>query len=42
MATEQSVYAQVIKFQRKDLLFDATDKSKTELKFKFQGQSTRS
>ena len=42
MATEQSLYAQVIKFRRKDLLFDAADKNKTESKFKFQGQSTRS
>ena len=39
---EQSLYAQVIKFWRKDLLFDAADKNKTESKFKFQGQSARS
>ena len=30
MATEQSLYAQVIKFWRKDLQFDAADKDKTE------------
>ena len=28
MATEQSLYAQVIKFRRKDLKFDAADKNK--------------
>ena len=39
---EQSLYAQVIKFRLKDLLCDAADKNKTELKFKFQGQSARS
>ena len=39
---EQSLYAQVIKFWRKDLLFDAADKNKTESRFKFQGQSARS
>ena len=39
---EQSLYAQVIRFRRKDLLFDAADKNKTEQKFKFQGQSARS
>ena len=37
MAMEQSLYAQVIKFWCKDLLFDAADKNKTESKFKFQG-----
>ena len=42
MAMEQILYAQVIKFWRKDLLFDAADKNKTESKFKFQGQSARS
>ena len=36
---EQSLYAQVIKFWRKDLIFDAADKNKNETKFKFQGQS---
>ena len=36
MAMEQSLYAQVIKFWRKDLKFDAASK------FKFQGQYTRS
>ena len=39
---EQSLYAQVINFRRKDLLFDVADKNKTESKFKFQGQSARS
>ena len=39
---EQSCYAQVIKFRRKDLIFDAADKNKNESKFKFQGQSARS
>ena len=28
MAMEQSLYAQVIKFWRKDLIFDAADKNK--------------
>ena len=39
---EQTLYAQIIKFRHKDLLFDAADKNKTESKFKFQGQSARS
>ena len=39
---EKSLCAQVIKFWRKDLIFDAADKNKNESKFKFQGQSTRS
>ena len=42
MEMEQSLYAQVIKFRGKDLLFDAADKNKNESKFKFQGQSARS
>ena len=42
IATEQSLYAQVIMFRRKDLKFDAADKNKNESKFKFQGQSGRS
>ena len=42
MATEQSLYAQVIKFRRKYLKFDAADKNKNASKFKFQGQSARS
>ena len=42
MAMERSLYAQVIKFRRKDLIFDAADKNKNESKFKFQGQSARS
>ena len=41
MAMEQSLYAQVIKFRKKYLLFDAADKNKNESKFKFQGQSAR-
>ena len=36
---EQSLDAQVIKFRRKDLPFDAADKNKNESIFKFQGQS---
>ena len=39
---EQSLYAQVIMFRRKDLKFDAADKNKNASKFKFQGQSARS
>ena len=39
---EQSLYAQVIMFWRKDLKSDAADKNKNESKFKFQGQSARS
>ena len=39
---EQSLYAQVVKLLRKDLLFVAADKNKSEAKFKFQGQSVRS
>ena len=39
---EQSLYAQVIMFWRKDLKFDAADKNKNASKFKFQGQSARS
>ena len=42
MAREQSLYAKVIKFRRKDLKFDAEDKNKNESKFKFQGQPGRS
>ena len=42
MAIEQSLYAQIIKFQRKDLIFDAADKNYNESKFKLQGQSGRS
>ena len=42
MAMEQSLYAQVIKFRRKDLKFDAADKDNNSYKFKFQGQSARS
>ena len=33
MATKNSLYAQVIKFRRKDLKFDAADKNKNESKF---------
>ena len=39
---EQSLYAQVIMFRRKDLKFDAADENKNKSKFKFQGQSGRS
>ena len=42
MATEQSLYVQVVKLCRNDLKFVATDKNKNEAKFKFQGQSERS
>ena len=41
-AMEQSFYAQVIRFRRKDLKFDAADENENESKFKFQGQSARS
>ena len=39
---EKSLYAQIIKFRRKDLIFYEADKNKNESKFKFQGQSARS
>ena len=39
---EQILYVKVVKLWRKDLLFVAADKNKTESKFKFQGQSVRS
>ena len=39
MATGQSIYAQVVKLRHKDLKCVATDKKKSEAKFKFQGQS---
>ena len=42
MAMEQSLYARVIMFRRKDLKFDAADMNKNKSKFKFQGQSGRS
>ena len=42
MATEQSLYAQVVNIRRKYLKSVGTDKNKNEDKFKFQGQSTRS
>ena len=42
MAMEQILYAQVLKFWRKDLKFDASDKNKNGSNFKFQGQSGRS
>ena len=38
MATEQSLYAQVIMFRRKDLKFDAVDKNKNGSKLKVQDQ----
>ena len=39
---EQSLYAQVIKFRRKDFKFDAAVKDKNSSKFKFLCQSARS
>ena len=39
MVLKQSLYAQVVKLWRKDLLFVEAHKNKTEAKFKFQGQS---
>ena len=39
---EQCLYAQVFKLWRKDLIFDAADKNKSESKFNFQDLSTRS
>ena len=39
---EQILYSQVIRIRRNDLKFVATDKHKIEVKFKFQGQSSRS
>ena len=39
LAMEQGLYAKVVKNLRKEFLFDAADKNKTESKFKFQGQS---
>ena len=38
---EKSLYAQVIRFWRKELKFDAADENKNESKFIFQGQSAR-
>ena len=38
MAMEKSLYSQVIRIRRKDLIFVATDKNKNGAKFKFQGQ----
>ena len=35
MAMEKSLHAQVIKFRRKDLIFDAAEKNKNESNFKF-------
>ena len=42
MATEQSLYVQVVKLRRKNLKCVATDKIKNEAILKFQGQSARS
>ena len=42
MAMEHSLYVEVVKLWRKDLLFFAVHRNKTEAKFKFQGQSARS
>ena len=36
MAMEQSLYAQVIMFRRKDLKFDAADKNKNEQNLNFK------
>ena len=41
MAMEQGLYEQVVNLRRKDFLFHAADKDKTESKFKFQDQSAR-
>ena len=42
MATEQALYAQVVKLRRKYLKLIAANKNENEAKFKFQGQSERS
>ena len=42
MATEQGIYAQVVKLFRKDFKFVVTDKNENEAKFKFRGLSARS
>ena len=39
LVMKQGLYAKVVEIRRKDLLFDAADKNKTESKFKFQGLS---
>ena len=41
MATEQGLYAQVVKLRRQDSKFTAANKNTNEAKFKFQGQSAR-
>ena len=38
MATEQGLYAKVVKIRRMDLKFTAANKNKNEAKFKFQSQ----
>ena len=38
MATEEGLYAQVVKLNRKALKFIAENRNKNEAKFKFQGQ----
>ena len=42
MATEQGLYAQVVKLRLNDLKLIAANKNKNEAKFKFQGRSERS
>ena len=42
MATEQGLYAQVVKLRQKYLKCIAANKNKNEAKFKFQGLSARS
>ena len=42
MATEQSLYTQVVKLRRNYLKIVAIDKNKSKAKFKFQGLSARS
>ena len=42
MEMEQGLFAQVIMLCQKDMKFVATDKNKTEAKFKFLGQPARS
>ena len=42
MATEQGLYAQVVKLRRKYLKLITENKNKNQVKFKFQGLSARS
>ena len=41
MASEQGLYAKVVKLRRKDLKSISANKNKNEANFKFQGQSAR-